>query len=66
MAKCAKCGREYDLKTNVLMYDKKQVFVNACETVFDNGTYKCELQRFCADCTKSYIEWLEEGRNIEK
>ncbi len=66
MAKCAKCGREYDSKVNVLTYDNKQVLVNVCETILDGKTYKCELQRFCADCTKSYIEWLEKGRNIEK
>lgn len=66
MVKCARCGKVINTETDVLVYDGKRIFVNACETILGDGDYKCELHKFCPTCTKSYIKWLENGRSIEK
>lgn len=66
MVKCARCGKLINTEVDVLRYNENSIFVNACESIVGNGQYKCELHKFCPACTKAYIEWLENGRNIKK
>lgn len=66
MVKCARCVKLINTEVDVLSYDGKRIIVNACESILGDGQYKCEIHKFCPACTKEYIEWLKNGRNIGK
>lgn len=66
MVRCARCGKLINTEVDVLSYDGKRIFVNACESIFYDNQYKCDIHKFCPACTKAYIEWLENGRNMKK